>query len=610
MRPHIVLLSIFISFALVAAESAATAVRVTSAAFKENTYDNQIVQLEGIIQDVFRDEIDPKYLFAVLEDDAGEVYISFTKKSLPIDSLADLNGCKVSVIGFCRPHNSVNSRHLGHELNVSPPSGKIAILEQPKTAPFAFPLFVYQRPLSPSLVNRLGKRRILGRVLARRRQQEFLLLTDSGHISRVELQGNTPPSVGETVEVVGSVETDAHYINFSQALWRPAEDVETSRQDVTEMTARKLLFNENGATMIKIRKHGQQVRIRCVVRSLPDPDHSDRVLFAESDGVTFPIDASNCHEVFAKLEIGATIEATGICWMEIENWRPNAVFPKVKGFTLVLRTADDITVIARPSWWTPARLLTVIGALLAALLGFVIWNRALQKVAERRGRQLFREQATRMAAELKTAERSRLAVELHDSISQVLTGVALKLKASQSQVKTDPDKALNNLNIAESTLRSSREELRYCLWDLRNNILDLPNLEEAIRQTLKPQIGDVQLAVRFPVTHRKLSDNTVHVILQIVRELAVNAIRHGQATAIRIAGTFEQGVLAFSVQDNGSGFDPTTALGPEQGHFGLLGVQDRLAHYDGTIDLQSAPGKGTKAVIKMTVSSDDGSNHS
>ena len=301
------------------------------------------------------------------------------------------------------------------------------------------------------------------------------------------------------------------------------------------------------------------------------------------------------------LEPGSTVDATGICWVDIDNWRPTAPFPQADGFTLVLRSPDDVTVVAYPPWWTPARLAWVIGALLALLVGFLAWNRALSHAARRMGLRFFREQVARVTAESRAAERSRLAVELHDSISQVLTGVALKIKSAHALARTDVEKSLKNLSVAENALRSSREELRHCLWDLRNNILDMPDFEEAVRQMLKPLTGDAELAVRFPVSRRKLTDATAHVILQIIRELAVNAIHHGEATRLRIAGSLEGRVLSFSVADNGAGYDKSSAPGPEQGHFGILGIQDRLAHYNGTLSIQSAPGRGTKAVVSMQI---------
>ena len=76
---------------------------------------------------------------------------------------------------------------------------------------------------------------------------------------------------------------------------------------------------------------------------------------------------------------------------------------------VVVRKSDDIRILARPPWWTTGRLLAVIGALLAALAGIFMWNRMLNRRAERRGLELAEEKVAHVTSELKVYERTRLA---------------------------------------------------------------------------------------------------------------------------------------------------------------------------------------------------------
>lgn len=597
---------IFLSTALlVAVTSAAEFPLVTTRDLYDGDWDGKTIAVEGTIIDQFRDELSPEYRFLQIRDSAGTAYASVRCPPNHSDSTNDYTGLKAKLFGSWRNTQGRHSRsYLGHEIGVKDPAD-IIVLDKCRQDPFSAPFLDMLPDLSPAEIPSLGRRRTFGQVIAVRQGIELLIRTRDGFLSRIELLGGPSPKPGEFIEVVGNVETDIHFINLSRARWRPTATWGVRRDSARDVTARQIVRRADGLPRIWIELHGKTLRMRALVRSLPDPAYNNGVFYVESDGITCPVDAGSCPDVFASLELGSVIELTGICWMTIENWRPNAAFPEVKGFALVLRTPDDVSIIAHPPWWTPTRLLFVICALSALILWFAIWNLALHRLAERRGRQLFREQATRMAAELKTAERSRLAMELHDSISQVLTGVALKIKAAQTIAKTDLGRALRNLSLAESTLRSSREELRYCLWDLRNNILDLPSLEEAIQQTLSPQAGDQKLTVRFPVSRRRISDNMAHLVLQIVRELTVNAIRHGNATSISIAGSLDNDILSFSVRDNGCGFDPTTSPGPEHGHFGLLGIRDRLARFNGTIALHSKPGSGTRAVVSLSLRNEE-----
>ena len=158
---------------------------------------------------------------------------------------------------------------------------------------------------------------------------------------------------------------------------------------------------------------------------------------------------------------------------------------------------------------------------------------------------------------------------------------------------------LKHLGIAARTLKSCRDELRNCLWDLRNRALEAKDINDAIRQTLTPHIAGVELVIRFNVPRARISDNTAHAILRIIRELTLNGIRHGKATKIWIAGSLDGAKLRFSVRDNGSGFNPKEAPGFSLGHYGLLGIRERIDAFEGEFRIDSTPGKGTKATITI-----------
>ena len=170
-----------------------------------------------------------------------------------------------------------------------------------------------------------------------------------------------------------------------------------------------------------------------------------------------------------------------------------------------------------------------------------------------------------------------------------MTGVAIALRT-------------RNYDLAAKTLDFCRKDLRNCLWDLRNLTLDDADINAAIRKTLAPHVADARLQVRFSVPREKFTDNTTHAILCILRELTINAVRHGGATAIWVAGSTEGDQLLFSVRDNGCGFDPATAPGMERGHFGLQGIRDRVEGFEGDMTVESAPGKGTKVTISLNMS--------
>ena len=124
-------------------------------------------------------------------------------------------------------------------------------------------------------------------------------------------------------------------------------------------------------------------------------------------------------------------------------------------------------------------------------------------------------------------------------------------------------------------------------------------MEAAVRMVLQPHIDGIRLAVRFSVPRLNLTDNTAHAILRIIRELAQNAIRHGKAHSLRIAGSVEDGELHFSVADDGIGFNPDLAPGVKDGHFGLTGIHERVRQLNGSLRIESADGRGTKVTISV-----------
>jgi signal transduction histidine kinase len=147
-------------------------------------------------------------------------------------------------------------------------------------------------------------------------------------------------------------------------------------------------------------------------------------------------------------------------------------------------------------------------------------------------------------------------------------------------------------------MQNCRENLRNCLWDLRSRAFEEKELAEAIRKTIAPHIGAANVQIKMEIPCRKLSDNTIHAVLCIIRELATNAVRHGKARHVAVTGAMDDDGLSFTVTDDGEGFNPATRPGLPEGHFGLQGVTERAIRLGGTFEIASTPGHGTTATLK------------
>ena len=333
---------------------------------------------------------------------------------------------------------------------------------------------------------------------------------------------------------------------------------------------------------------------------LPASKTGQGIATLKSRGFTIPVDISADNRILNALSIGCTAEITGICFVQTENWSPCTPFPHTTGVAIAVRTPDDIRIINRPHWLSPVKMTALIAVLLLALVAIFIWNRILQHIIDRKSRQLLKGRVERIKATLRVDERTHLAAELHDTLSQNLSGVACQIAAAKGTFPDGAKEAVQYLSIAERMLLSCRTELRRCLWDLRSDVLSDANFNEAIRKTLSPFAIGIETDIQFNVPRAQLSDNTTHAVLCIIRELVANAIRHGKAKSARITGEYRGRTLSFSVCDDGRGFDPLNCVGPAEGHFGLEGIRERIKHLNGTFSLTSSPGKGTTAEVTLT----------
>ena len=561
----------------------------------------RFVRFRGIVRDIQEDDVDPNWAVFTLTDDGEAICASLCTDKGPGPELSRHLGAEVEITGFCNLLPLGHRHFLGSGVDIVGPDG-LTVITPPPQDPFGAPPLADIRNATPRSLLALGYRTTTGRVLAICRSKETIIRTHEGGISHVRFISGDPPRIGDCIDVAGFPCTDLYRLNLQHARWRKSSATDIpDGQPVRKVTAATILTSGDGRRRIKSGFHGSQIRIDGDVLTLPSAENDDAILRIRNGGFIVPVDISACPEVLADVTVGCTVGITGVCLLQQGKSPSASPFVPLTGFTVVMRSSRDLEVLARPPWWTPSRLIAVIGTLLAILLGIGIWNFMLRRLAERRGRELAAENVARAESDLRVYERTRLAVELHDSIAQNLSGVSLELDAARDFGGENPKEMSRHLDIAARTLKSCRGELRNCMWDLRNQTLEDERMDDAIRRTLAPHLGGASLAVRFDVPRERLSDNTALAILRIIRELTVNAVRHGHAKLIHVAGCVEDGKLMFSVRDDGCGFDPESRPGIEEGHFGLQGVNERIEGFNGGISISSTPEHGAKITVTIPI---------
>jgi signal transduction histidine kinase len=549
--------------------------------------DCQLVKIRGTLREIFHDEIDKNYTYLVLTTDGKLLYASAATALL--DFRMATIGSEIEITGICDPFPIGGRRHLGRLIRISGRDA-IKVSKSPSDEAFSAPMFNDTLTMGPMEIQSLGLRRAKGTVVAAWCPRNILIETEQKNLIYATVANQKLPSSGSDIEIEGVPETDLFNITLSRAVWRTCDLKPSSPQNPLDTDFTKLLGPYKNRKLNPY-FNGRIIRIKGNVIGLESSgEHVGTILISERERI-LTIDTSMVTGAADGISVGSRIEVTGVCILETENWRPNSLFPPASGYRVVIRNPDDLRIISHPPWWTPKRLLAVIGILLAVLAAL-----SVRMMITRR----FNAMITKAKIDAKVGERTRLAVELHDSIAQDLTGIAMEIRSAKRAKDTDAANLDRHLNLAAAVLDSCRDELRNCIWDLRNLTLDDATIDEAIRRTLHQHLGGAKLEVRFAVERKRFSDNTFHTILRIIRELTINAVRHGAATDIKVAGCIDGGNLLISVRDNGCGFDPDNAPGASSGHFGLQGIRERVETLEGNFEIESGKRScGTKALLRI-----------
>ena len=536
--------------------------------FYSGQFDYRHVRIGGILRDIVRSETSDAWALMTIIADHDVVLASMPIGTDEMNRLRKLIGSRITEEGIVTPGIRANRPHAGTVLHCDGERTTTVIGSGTLNA-FACPDIRELSEIHPRNMTTLGRFRTEGRILAIASSGEILLRSRSNDIVAVTLLDQSPPPCGTVVEVAGFPRSDLFNINLEQAIWRPTQMPVDDPKPPAATTLDAIYTTDANNKFLNYTLHGQLAKLTGTVKNIPPPGHGESIVYIESQGQLISVDAVSNSNANAWFTLGSEVEITGILSMRSDNWSSHRLLPQITGYSVILRSGEDVRVVRAPPFWTAPRLYAVLALLLLVIVMLFLGRRA-----------------DKAKAALRIFERTRLAEELHDSLAQNLTGVSMELEAG-------------HIPIASKMLDSCRKELRNCLWDLRSRALDNKTMNETIRTTLLPQLGERPANIRFNVDKKLLSQQLIHALMRIIRELVINAIRHGKANRLRIAGTLCDGRLLCSVTDNGIGFDPDVAPGTTQGHFGLEGIRERLAAFNGTLTLTSVPGRGTRAAINI-----------
>lgn len=195
-------------------------------------------------------------------------------------------------------------------------------------------------------------------------------------------------------------------------------------------------------------------------------------------------------------------------------------------------------------------------------------------------------------------ERARIAREIHDTLMQGVTGVALQLEAASRRLPAEPLQVKSRMERALARLDEVVAEARRTILELRAGSLDELDGEHALREMAERMSEEhgVQIRLRVEGQKRSLAPQVCTELAKIAREAAANAIRHSGASRVDVVLRYEADAVRLMTCDDGRGFDPAH---PPETHFGLTGMRERARSIGGSVKIHSRPGAGTEVEVKV-----------
>jgi PAS domain S-box-containing protein len=205
-------------------------------------------------------------------------------------------------------------------------------------------------------------------------------------------------------------------------------------------------------------------------------------------------------------------------------------------------------------------------------------------------------------------ERTRLAREIHDTLLQGFTGVALKLVAATSRL-TEPPETAAALSDVVSLAQKTLGDARRAVWDLRAPSLAGGDFPAALRTAAEDGVRGTGLTLEYAVQGppRPVNPDVEAAAVRVVQEAITNVVKHAAACTVRVRLSFEARRVRLSVTDDGRGFAVDPDFQAYGGHWGLLGMRERATQVHGKLRVRSTPGQGTEIVLLVPYATRAGS---
>jgi two-component system, NarL family, sensor kinase len=231
-------------------------------------------------------------------------------------------------------------------------------------------------------------------------------------------------------------------------------------------------------------------------------------------------------------------------------------------------------------------------------LGWLFYNRNQLKQKAKLQQTVFEQQQLAASAVMKAEEkeRQRIAKDLHDGVGQMMSAAKMNLSAFENDISfNNPEQKLSFERII-SLVDESCKEVRTVSHQMMPNMLLKSGLGKAVADFLD-KIDQKVIKVNLHVEglQERLNEDVEIVLYRVLQECVNNVIKHSGASQLDIALIKDKDGISATIEDNGKGFD-LQQLGEDAG-IGLKNMKARIDYFNGTIDFDTAPGKGTLVAL-------------
>jgi signal transduction histidine kinase len=587
---------------------------------------SQRVEVTGLVRAVSTD----RSRKTMIEIAIGGYRVRIFPRSVEHLNLPSLVGSRVQVRGTVTTAFNAASRQLT-AVNIMVPNVEDFVVLQPERhSPFEKP-FIPLRDIARYRSDAtLGERiRVKGTLTLQRRGLDFFLQDDTGGLHVKTHIPQTLP-LGSAVEAAGFLEFVDYQPVLKDAVFKPFSE---SVKPITgaQVSLTELRDGLHGAELITLEGLLLDRSVRPIVRENSEFAGYRIVCTIRKDDQSFIAEYEEAQEntKLTSIPIGSVVRVTGVAYFETgESGKPRTI-------SLLIPRPDDVDVLKTPSWFTAERLFigfAVVTILLCgagfwlitmarknAVLGLLIHEREqaqkqlqeahdqLEVRVKERTEQLHLEMTVRKSAEVEfravLTERTRLARELHDTLEQALTGIALQLDTASKLFQRNPAEAGKPLELARDFLRQSQIDLRRSIWDLRSRELeqfDLPGALAIASRQLADGSG-ISMQIETVGDRKRLPEIVEENLLRISQEALTNVVKHSGATSVAIRLVYGEDAVSLEIKDNGRGLPETRSDDQNGRHFGLLGMSERAKRMDGTLEVKGVPGQGTTIRVEIPI---------